>query len=158
MTLQRERISICKIGGYQLPNPTYNYICRETQRLLLQLKPDKCISGMALGFDQYAAAVCVKLGIPFIAAIPFIGQEKMWPAQSQKGYHLLLKHASEMVIISDGEYSPQKMQIRNEYMSNRADAIIACFNGDVSGGTYNCMEWAKSKNKPIHIIDPRKAI
>jgi uncharacterized phage-like protein YoqJ len=144
-----------KLGRYKLPNPTYTYVCQETKKLLLQLKPDKCISGMALGFDQYFAMVCIRLGIPFIAAVPFEGQESVWPEQSKRAYHFLLKKASEVVIVSEGGYLASKLQARNEYMIDRADQVIAAFDGS-SGGTKNCVEYARSKNKVIHIIDPKE--
>src|SRR6266849_933968 len=84
-----------KETGYKLPNPTYIHICQQLEKVLKELKPEKAISGMALGVDMYAANVCIKLGIPFVAAIPFIGQEKAWPQSSQKTYHLLLGKAAE---------------------------------------------------------------
>lgn len=142
-----------KETGYKLPNPTYNYICRETEKLLLQIKPDKCISGMALGFDQYAAFVCTKLGIPFIAAVPHIGQESIWPEHSKKIYSTLLKKAAEVVIVSDGGYTAWKMQTRNQWMINHCDQVIACWDG-TPGGTHNCLQYATQQKKVIHIIDP----
>lgn len=143
-----------KETGYNLPNPTYIHICQQLEKTLLELKPDKAISGMALGVDSYAANVCIKLGIPFIAAIPFIGQEKMWPDKSKKAYHALLSKAAEKVIVCEGAYAPYKMQIRNEWMVNNADILIGVWDGS-KGGTGNCIEYAKSIGKKIIIIDPR---
>lgn len=142
-----------KLGGFVLPNPIYNKICKETERLLLELKPEKCISGMALGYDQYAANICLKLKIPFIAAIPFVGQEAIWPEDSKKAYNYLLRTAERQVIISEGSYSAYKMQIRNEYIVNNSDIIIACHDG-TAGGTKNCVDYAKSINKKIYTILP----
>lgn len=144
-----------KETGYNLPNPTYIKICQETEKHLLRLKPDKVISGMALGFDQYLASVSYKLGIPFIAAIPFAGQEKAWPTKSQKTYNKLLSVASEVITVSEGGYSGYKMQVRNEYMCDKCDVLLACYNGDGSGGTYNCIQYAKRNGKEIIIIDPK---
>jgi len=145
-----------KIGGYKLPNPTYNYICQETEKILLQLKPEKIISGMALGYDQWLAFIAYKLGIKFMASIPFLGQEKAWPASSQKTYNKLLSKASEVVIVCEGGYEAKKMQIRNEFMVNQCDLLIGVWDG-TNGGTGNCISYAKSINKNIIIIDPRLA-
>lgn len=145
-----------KMGGYILPNPTYKYVCQELEKLLLQLKPDKCISGAALGFDQSAANVCFKLGIPVLFAVPFIGQEKAWPQKSQEIYHKLLSKAAEVVIVSEGDYSADKMQIRNVWMIDRGEPIISCSDG-TSGGTANAIAYARSLNRTIINIDPRKA-
>ncbi len=144
-----------KIGGYNLPNPTYIKICQALEKTLLELKPEKAITGMAQGFDQYAAIVCYKLKIPFIAAIPFLGQESQWPEKSQKMYHRILKYATDIIIVSPGSYSPAKMQIRNQFMTDKADTIIACWDG-TPGGTKNCLDYAKSNNKPIIRINPNE--
>ena len=110
---------------------------------------------MALGIDQWAANICIKLGIPFTAAIPFLGQEKAWPESSQKTYHLLLKKSSSQVIVCEGGYAANKMQIRNEWMVNHCNVLIAVYNGDKTGGTANCVAYAKSINKEIIFINPR---
>jgi len=144
-----------KLGGYELPNAIYNEICQKTEKILLELKPDKCISGMALGYDSYFANICIKLNIPLVAAIPFEGQEKMWPEKSKKIYQSLLQKASEKIIVCEGGYSAYKMQIRNEYLVNNSDILLACFNGS-SGGTKNCVEYARKMKKEIIIIDPSK--
>lgn len=145
-----------KETGYMLPNPTYNYICQQTEKWLLELKPNKCISGMALGYDSYAANICIKLDIPFIAAIPFEGQEKMWPDKSKKTYYKLLEKASEKIVVCEGGYSAHKMQVRNEWMVNHCDLLLACWDGS-KGGTSNCVDYAMKKlgKDKIIIIDPR---
>ena len=146
-----------KIGGYKLPNPTYIHICQQLDKILRELKPEKCISGMALGVDMWFANICVKLGIPFIAAVPFEGQEKMWPQQSQSIYNKLLSKASERVVVCDGGYSAFKMQVRNEWMCNKADALIAVWD-KTNGGTANCVKYAQSIKKEIIYIDPRLTV
>lgn len=65
-----------KIGGYKIPNPTYDFIVESTKKIFDQLKPEYVIVGGALGFDQWTAEVCIQLGIPFHTYVPFIGQEK----------------------------------------------------------------------------------
>lgn len=144
-----------KIGGYKLPNPTYISICQKIEAALKEIKPKKAISGMALGIDQWAASICVKLGIPFIAAIPFIGQEGVWPAESKKIYKILLAKAESQHVVSEGGYSAHKLQIRNEWMVNNSDMLVALYNGDETGGTANCVKFAESVNKKIYRIDPR---
>jgi uncharacterized phage-like protein YoqJ len=141
-----------KLGGYEVPNPTYEQVCQETEALLKELKPTECISGMAIGFDQWAAMVCVKLGIPFLASIPFIGQEKRWPKQSQDQYRFLLSKAAKQVVVCD-KFSIAAFQRRNEHMVDNCDQLIACFDG-TKGGTANCVAYAEKMKKPIHRIIP----
>ena len=90
-----------KETGYKLPNPTYIHVCRQIDKALRELQPEECISGMALGIDQWAAHICIRLGIPFIAAIPFEGQEKAWPKQSQSIYKLLLAKAKSVTVVCE---------------------------------------------------------
>lgn len=143
-----------KIGGYKLPNPTYLHVYKEIESTLKKLNPDKVISGMALGVDQIAAYIAYKLKIPFIAAVPFEGQEKAWPFKSQHIYKILLKNAIETVIVCDGGYAGYKLQKRNEWMVDHCDILIAVWDG-TSGGTANCVNYAQSVNKEIIFIDPR---
>jgi uncharacterized phage-like protein YoqJ len=121
--------------------------------------PDQLYSGMALGVDQWAFRIAHKLKIPVIAAIPFVGQEKLWPQKAQNEYYSLLNLASETIVVSKGGFSAWKMQARNEYMVNQLvnpdDVLIAVWNG-LSSGTGKCVEYAVKKNKKIIRIDPNK--
>jgi uncharacterized phage-like protein YoqJ len=143
-----------KIGGFELPNPTYIYVCQQLETYLKELGPEKAVSGMAVGYDQWAANICIKLGIPFIASVPFAGQESHWPKRTQETYHKLLTKAQEVVIVSEGGYAAWKMQVRNQHIVDNSDKIIACFDG-TTGGTYNCVQYAKQRGKEIIVIDPK---
>jgi uncharacterized phage-like protein YoqJ len=70
---------------------------------------------MALGVDQDFAEICIQLGIPFTAAVPHLGQEVLWPEESQNKYRGLLGQAAQIVIVSPGGYAAWKLQKRNEY-------------------------------------------
>src|ERR1700722_17770756 len=107
---------LSKLGGYIFPNPTYIYVCQEIEKHLLELKPEKVLSGFAIGFDQWLAFVANRLVIPVVAIIPFERQESKWPLASQKQYWSLRNKASEVVIVSDGGYAGWKMNKRNEYL------------------------------------------
>lgn len=106
------------------------------------------ITGGALGVDQDAARVAHALGLPFIVAVPFLGQENMWPKDSQDKYKKMLSLAKEVKIVSEGGYTVNKMQIRNQWMVDNCDALVAVWDG-TSGGTANCVRYAMSVDKPI---------
>jgi uncharacterized phage-like protein YoqJ len=142
-----------KLGGYRTPNPLYAKVCHAIEKALIELRPTKAISGMALGVDQWAANICVKLGIPFIAAIPFAGQENVWPEESKRIYRLLLARSTEQHIVSKGGYSARKLQIRNEWMVDNCNKLIAIWDGS-RGGTGNCVNYAHTVNREVHRIDP----
>lgn len=61
--------------SYDIPNPTYEKVYAALQAKFHELAPEKIISGMALGTDSWAAWAAMELGIPFIAAILFEGQD-----------------------------------------------------------------------------------
>lgn len=111
-------------------------------------KVSKVISGMALGWDQALADAAVRMNIPLVAAIPFEGQESRWPAVSRGRFNWLRSRAAEEVIVSEGGYAAWKMQVRNEWMVNNSDAVVALWNG-TNGGTANCVRYAQRKDKPI---------
>lgn len=144
-----------KIGGYDYYAPQRQWIRQQVRSKLEDLKPELVISGMALGYDQDLAQVSVEMGLPFVAALPFIGQESQWPKSSQDYYFWLLERAEDVIVVTGGGYSAYKMQVRNEFMVNNCDILLACWDGS-DGGTGNCVKYAR-KHKPadcIYYIDP----
>ena len=119
----------------------------------LDLKPEKIITGMALGVDQWAAALAVRHGIPFIAAIPCLEQETVWNSDVQDRYWQILKLASEVVVVTQTPYNPTVMAKRNLWMLDRADAVLAIWDGS-RGGTGHCVAEALKRNIPVHRILP----
>lgn len=135
-----------KLGGYT--DYASQRLVRVARISLEHLAPSLVISGMALGWDQALAQAAVDLDIPFTAAVPFEGQEGKWPARSQTVFRTLLDKASEVVIVSPGGYDVRKMQLRNVWMVDNCDRVLALWNG-TSGGTRNCLDYARSVKKPI---------
>ena len=126
-------------------------------QIIEERKPTKGISGMALGADMLWAEALIEKEVPFIAAIPCKGQEKMWPKKSQWRYNEILSSPlCTKFIVSDGGYSPYKMQKRNEWMVDNCDLLIGVHDGS-NGGTYNCIQYAKGKVETI-IINPKSLI
>lgn len=141
-----------KLGGYGAVNTVRDVLKESLSKRLLDLRAEhsdlRCISGMALGFDQWAVEVCIDLGIPFEAAIPFQGQESCWPEASQAHYRELLKKAATVTVVCEGVYAPWKMQRRNEHMTNNCDLLLAAWDGS-SGGTANCVRYAQRIGKTV---------
>lgn len=143
-----------EVGGYN-PNPLQDWIKESLKVAFDTIKPELIITGMALGVDQWAAEVALQCGIPFVAAVPFIGQEHIWRLDCREHYHRLLSQAKETVIVCPGAYEPWKMQKRNEYMVDRGEVGVAVWNGNSEGGTANCVKYALKKSKPIIQINPK---
>jgi uncharacterized phage-like protein YoqJ len=143
-----------RLGGFKIPNPQYEKIYKQLVESLQKLSPTEAITGMALGVDQWAVDACLELNIPYTAAVPFKGQEMMWPKESQQKYKEYLERAKEVVIVSPGAFSAKKMHLRNEWMVDRCDVLIAVWDGSSTGGTANCVGYAKQKGKKIIEIKP----
>lgn len=147
-----------EIGGYIVPNPTYDFIMDATKRIFLTLKPEKIIVGGALGMDIWAAQCAYDLGIPYDLYVPFLGQESIWPEKSQEEYRLMRSRAADVIVVCGGNYAAWKMQKRNEAMVNQLnnpeDRLVSCWNGNREGGTFNCVKYALSQNKKMIQINP----
>lgn len=150
-----DKLWIGDYSGHHKLNPLRAWVRAQTRTKLLELRPIHVISGMALGFDQDLADVCVDMGIPFIAAVPCEGQDSQWPPEARHHYQKLLKLAYEVVMVTPGPYERWKMQARNEWMVDHCSDLIACFDGS-QGGTAGTVNYADKLRRPIHRIDPNE--
>ena len=147
-----------KLGNeYDMDGPISTYISEEIDKVLVRLRPKSAVDGLALGVDTIAAICCLYRKIPVTAAIPFKGQELAWPEPSQVIYNKILSHklVTKRYICEPG-YAAWKMQRRNEWMVDNCNMLIAVWDG-TSGGTENCIKYAKKKGRDIIYIDPKKA-
>lgn len=135
-----------KLGGYGVD--AFDVLVEVAEVYLDDNAPEKVISGMALGWDTAWAQAALNLGIPVIAAIPFKGQEGMWPAASQRNYHTILNKCRESIYVCEAGYAPWKMQTRNQWMVDNCTTLIALWDGS-DGGTGNCIKYAEKIKKPI---------
>lgn len=126
-------------------------IVKLCENYLQKLGTTKCISGMALGFDQAFAHAAIRLNIPLIAAVPFKGQEKIWRPESQKFWKGLIAYAEqngEVHYLADG-YSAQALMNRNRWMVDNCDQLLACYNNVGQSGTASCIRYADLKGKKV---------
>ena len=146
-----------KLGGYNAE--VHNALTGFAATTLALTRPSGVISGMALGWDYAVAVACVRLGIPFVAAIPFEGQESRWPAAAQRDYQMLIKCASYVHVVSERDAVAEAgivwaMHKRNEWMVDNSTKLLALWNGDRSGGTYHCVEYARLGRREIENVWP----
>jgi len=134
-----------RLGGYD--DGTFQKLCSLALKSLSALEPQYVISGMALGWDQALATSALELRFKLDAAIPFEGQERRWPINSQKKYRQLLQQANVINTDpdKDGLFRAWKMQVRNQYMVDNSHVLLALWDG-TSGGTENCIRYALKKS------------
>lgn len=135
-----------KLGGYSRAAQDRSYCL--ARAWIEQHRPAAVISGMAQGWDTAIADAAIDTWTPLICAIPFDGQHRAWPEPAQRRYSEILLQAAEIVVVSPGGYSAAAMQRRNEWMVDRADGMLALWDGS-SGGTGNCLRYAWAIGKPV---------
>jgi uncharacterized phage-like protein YoqJ len=137
-----------KLGGYGLENEikiskfAIEYLAINRDEI------DFVISGGALGWDTALAHAAHSVRIPYCMALPFRGFESRWPVDSQKYLDALMTMADDIHYVCEDGYAPWKMQKRNEWMVDKADSVLALWNG-TDGGTANCVRYAEKVGKPI---------
>lgn len=144
----------------ELNSDVYKTLIQEmTNRLewfILNEGTSEFISGMAEGVDTIAFFVVHKLKqkyphIKNICAKPFASHKSSWSETMER-------LADEVVVVSScgarynsGGNVAQQLQLRNEYMVDKSDMTVAVWNG-TKGGTYNCISYARKKNKKINYM------
>lgn len=140
-----------KLGGYGIEarNRLHNFALQLIPVLEVTYGPvDHIITGMALGWDTAIASAARELEIPYSAAVPCMTQASQWPIESQDIWQRLIDDAIEVVPMGD-TYHVSLMQIRNQWMVDNSDRLIALWDGS-PGGTANCVRYAHSIKHPVN--------
>jgi len=139
------------LGGYS--NDVHKLLVKTAKRALKKVKPDVIITGMTLGWGQAVAEACIKLNIPFIAAIPNKDFGKSWSESFVARYLDLLSRAKYVYLAYSKPYSFFTIANRNMWMVDNANKLLACWNEELlKGDTYETVEYCKKVNKPIENV------
>ncbi len=146
-----------KLGGWH-PNPTRDAVRERIRTAMLELKPERIISGMALGVDQWAVEIALDLDVAVTAAVPFDGQELVWTDDGQRHYRSLMARVDRVVVVdpvrpNTRREAGRKLQRRNEWMVDHCDVLAAVWNGS-DGGTANCVRYAERVGREVRMIWP----
>jgi uncharacterized phage-like protein YoqJ len=155
--VSEEKTMVMGVTGHRPPRIGFSHQDRKGEKLLLDFacavieryNPDGLISGMALGTDTAFADAALLLNVPLICALPFEGQEKQWAQEKQDKYMQILELATKVVFVSKGGYNPHKLHDRNHWIVDHCNVLISLWDGVPSGGTYQCLLYAKRKGKAI---------
>lgn len=115
------------------------------------------ISGMAIGVDMYAAEIVLDLKakyphITLEAAIPCETQAVKWSEPLRERYFKIAEQCDIETMLQK-QYTSDCMQKRNHYMVDRADVLLAVWDGTPSG-TGSTIQYAKTQGKTVWILSP----
>ena len=134
------------------------YLAEMTRQIenLIESGYNYFISGGAIGVDMDFAEAVLQAkkqhkDIVLEIAVPCRNQDLKWSKDDKKRYEKILNSADFVNVLSEN-YTSFCMQKRNEYMVDKSDLVIAFWNGEESGGTWNTINYAKRKSKQILII------
>lgn len=100
------------------------------ERMITENGVDTFINGGAIGFDAEAAESVLRMkkkypGIKLVMYIPCYGQSKMWGANEQYRYRMILSKADDVHYVTEGEYDDECMRRRNLSMIKNSSFCIA---------------------------------
>ena len=112
-------------------------------------------TGMARGVDTWSAEAVLELkqnypDIRLNAVIPFNGQESSWDIEDKLRYRKILGLCDSSVTTCP-VYMKGCMMIRNRYLVDNCDVLIAVYDGK-PGGTRYTVEYARQCEKKIEIL------
>ena len=115
-------------------------------------------SGMSRGVDLIAADRVLMLrergcDVALIAAIPYRGQPDEWGDEDRAEHARILGLCDGQEILSE-MFTARCYNCRNRYMVERADLLMAIYDGHSGGGTENTLDFAVQKGIPIVLIHP----
>ena len=153
MTEEEKRKHRCCFTGHRanklgMPEKEVKELIRKAVRQAVSDGFTTFISGMAWGFDLYAAEVVLEEKdtnpqIHLICVSPYEDFEERWNEEDKNRYHNVIAQADYVKFVCN-HYSRSCFQIRNIYMVDRSARVIAAYNGS-AGGTRNTIEYAKRK-------------
>ncbi len=128
-------------------------IRKEIENLILHFSADTFYTGMAQGVDTWAAEAVISLkekypNIKLIAAIPCPEQSLKWRKSAIDRYNKILSHCDSQITTSPS-YHRGCMHVRNRYMVDHSDIVLAVLDKTKSGGTASTVNYAEKQGKMI---------
>lgn len=123
----------------------FNWIQTAIDDTLVEIKTKEknllAYSGMASGVDLHFCKSCLILGIPYIACVPFEGQDNTMSVRDKEIREALLRSAKEI------------KEVKNSWMVEHCDVGIAVWNAQ-KGGTFNVVEQFVTAKRNWYWINP----
>ena len=120
---------------------------------IIETNPGKKIvllTGLELGVEQAAARRALEMGVAVKAFVPFKEHGKNWTPESQKQYQELVARIAEkgeIVRVSEKDYSPERLQIRDYRMVDEANLLVSLHNPNVQPAHQKTLDYAAKRAK-----------
>ena len=130
------------------------------ENLIVENGYKKFISGMAMGADTICAEIVLLLKniYPYIkleCAVPNHAFTEGWAAEDVRRYSSILTRADCIKFVSDSRtYSKRDLMLRNIYMVDSSELVIAVYIAGETGGTKNTIDYAEYRHKEVMVIEP----
>ncbi len=130
---------------------------RDTIESLIWQGYQHFISGGALGMDMYAAEAVLELkkeypDILLEMVSPFDEQATKWAREYQRRHDALFEQA-DIVTATGHTYTKSCMFVRNRYLVDNADLLLAAYDGQ-PGGTEMTIRYARKMGIQVCCIKP----
>jgi len=139
-----------------------NFLSRAVWRVDYHELPAPGVSGVALGADTDACGVWLRMGLPYLALVPFPGQESRWPKPSRDAYAQVLAHAAGVYMCNaerpaTDQQAGDLLKARDEVLCCVSDELISVFDGSKGGTSHTVRKWdGFGERGRLHRIDPRE--
>lgn len=164
----------CTITGHRPPRFKFKY--NEHYKLCIKIKKALTAEiinfynqgvrtfwiGGSIGVDTWAGEIIAKLkkqreygDMRLCVALPFPAFKERYDAKQQTRLRDILS-ACDVRIVTSEEESENAYRVRNEYMVNQSDSVLAVYDNDrsIRSGTGMTVNYAKKKGLPIILIHP----
>jgi hypothetical protein len=102
------------------------------------------LTSLSPGWELALAEAANELDIPYTVAIPYPGRDQEWKGELRIRYYGLLARAHEVYQVSDG-CQENVMLDCHYWMADRADLILALWNYDFFGDTFDVVDYGIKK-------------
>lgn len=138
----------CVTGHRDIPQSSKKIIIRKLQQEIQEAITDgytHFISGFASGADLIFAEIIVEYKkiypLTLEAAIPYPGRMRT----PDKTFQKLIRHC-DIIKTHSSAYSKNCYMLRNRYMVDQSQRILAVYDGRTAGGTAATLRYAKGKD------------
>ena len=115
---------------------------------LRQYGATRVITSLAPGWEQALARAAFEAEIPFTVAVPFPGRDQEWKKEDRAHYYKLIAVADRVNRIAE-RYHVLATLDGHLWQVDRADILLALWDYDFQGETYDTMQYATRANKQV---------